>query len=1330
MSMNYESESTRSTNCTRVQEGLYVLHCLNPDNPAYNVSCNFRFKGQLNTSALERSVIAVVNRHETLRTCFRLDSERLSQLVQSISASQTEGLLGLVHQQTIPAQLSAKQQQDVLNNQINLPFDLHEAPLFRCTLFSTEAGDEHLFTFVAHHTIFDHNSKSILYLELSEFYNHFAYDWPLKLDDMTFQYSDYVNICDERLHSSTIARQKKYWTKNLNGIESPTLLLDRDRESMPSSEGTRLEKPLRDDLVIAIRKIANEQQASFFMAMLSVCKVLLSLWTGESDIPVGTHYADRRSPGADKAIGFILNTLVLRTTLDHEQDFHETLKAVQKTCFNAYRNSEITFEELVEELHDERNYQRNPFFDVRFSHLIDHESALKFEGICIESVQLEKCRARYDLTFTILETDDKCFLQVEYRNSLFDRENIDWLLNKYIFLLEELASFPTQKLKHLTLIDNDLKRKLTQDYNNTKQVFPAQKTINELIVDRSTIAPAAVALRYEGAHLSYHELDTRSNQLAHFLQISGIKSGDVVAISLHRSLEMVITALAILKAGAAYLPIDHDYPDDRISHMMQDSQTRFLVSHSDILERFPDTDAKALLLDKHEDEINNLSELAPPKLAGHSPDNTAYLIYTSGSTGKPKGVSVSHKNVVNFLSSMQKRPGLTETDRLLAVTTLSFDIAVLEIWLPLVCGATCILASRNDAIDGERLSQLLLTEHVTIMQATPVTWRLLINAGWHGNSALKALCGGEAMPTDLADALRVRTRELWNMYGPTETTVWSSCYLVNKAESRIPIGKPIDNTSLYILNQHKQLVHPGAIGELYIGGTGVSCGYFGREELTQEKYIQNPFITDELIYATGDAARYRADGNIECLSRLDNQVKVRGYRIELGEIESQMNTHPAVKQAMAAVLLDRNGDQRIVACFETDEPANEIIVQLRENLKHSLPIYMVPQNLIHLDTLPLTPNGKLDRQSKAIVITDDINTLSIFTPPHTRLEKSVAAIWTDVLQVENVPVDQTFFDLGGHSLLAMQVLARVRKELHIKIEPVAMASRTIRELVRDFDEETVELGSSTNQQTLPPMKTFFFANNELYARLHEPSKAQRTRGAVLLCNSIFTEANNIAWGYNRLASLLASEGYYVLRFDYYGCGNSWGEDEDGGPMRWQQDIAAAAQKLIEVSGFRTLSVVGFRYGATLASNLSKIIVDKFILWEPVISSREYINLFENRYLDLIANPTGSQKNIVNESDREILGFYCPARMRAALEKLVLLDGPLISECATVHLVTNDQTPHFTALAEDLDRVAKRLVIDQVNDNILPIQTYNDLLAWLPGKSVFHIVNSIMGEANG
>ena len=628
MDIKKESNNICSNSCTRVQEGLYVLHCINPENPAYNVSCNFRFAGQINADALEKSIRAVVNRHETLRTSFRLESDGLKQFVQTVADLQTKNQFRFLHRQNIPAKLTELQQQDVLNNQINQPFDLHEAPLFRCTLFSTDADDEHLFVFVAHHNIFDHMSKSILYREISEFYNHFAHGQSLTLTELAYQYSDYVHVCEERLQSSAIARQQKYWSKKLKNIEPLNLLLDHDREPMPSSEGIRLERSIPNDLVIAIREIAHEQQASFFMAMLSVCKVLLSLWTGETDIPVGTHYADRRAPGGDKMIGFLLNTLVLRTSLDESQDFHAILKAVQKTCFNAYRYSDIAFEQLVEELHDERNYQRNPFFDVRFSHLVDHEGGLNLEGIDVESIQLEKCRARYDLTFTIRENASQCFLQVEYRSSLFDSAKVDWLLNKYISLLKELVNKPTVKLKHLTLIDDELRHKLTREYNNTAQNFPTEKTINELIARRARTAPAAVALRFEGAQLTYQELETRSNQLAFFLQQSGVKPDDVVAISLHRSPDMIIAALAILKTGAAYLPIDHEYPDDRIAHMMRDSETRYLISQSDILKRFPETSATVLLLDEKQVEIDNLDENALVTPASFATLKTPHTSFT------------------------------------------------------------------------------------------------------------------------------------------------------------------------------------------------------------------------------------------------------------------------------------------------------------------------------------------------------------------------------------------------------------------------------------------------------------------------------------------------------------------------------------------------------------------------------------------------------------------------------------------------------------------------------------------------------------------------------
>lgn len=1333
MGIKKESSDTRTTNCTRAQEGLYVLHCINPENPAYNVSCTFRFLGQINVAALEKSIRAVVNRHEVLRTSFRLEVDGLKLLTQATQDNQTSLNFKFLHQQSIPAKLTSLQQQDVLNNQINQPFDLHKPPLFRCTLFSTDAFDEHLFVFVAHHTVFDHLSKSILYFEISEFYNHFAHAKALNLTGLTYQYSDYVNGCEQRLQGTAIARQKKYWSKQLKNIEPVGLLLDHDREPMPSSEGVRLELPLPGESIVAVREMAREQQASFFMAMLAVFKILLSLWTGSKDISVGTHNADRAVSGSDQVIGFLLNTLVLRTAVDEKQDFYAVLKAVQKTCFNAYRFSDISFEQLVEDLHDERNYQRNPFFDARFSHLVDSEYGLNLEGVEVEGISLKKCRARYDLTFTVRENADQCFIQAEYRSSLFEKSKIDWLLHKYVSLLEILVNKPTVKLQQLSLIDDQLKHTLTLEYNDTFQRYPSDKTIDELIAFRSNSAPESVVVRFEGAQLTYQELELRSDKLAVYLQQSGITLGVVVAISLPRSLELVIATLAVLKTGAAYLPIDHEYPEDRIAHMIRDSNAGYVISHSDLQRGFSETSATILLFDEKQVEINQLdeNELVAPE--GLNSDSTAYLIYTSGSTGRPKGVSVTHKNVVNFLCSMQSRPGLTENDRLVAVTTLSFDIAVLEIWLPLVCGATCILASREDAINGECLSQLLRTEKATVMQATPVTWRMLISAGWRGNKDFKALCGGEAMPPDLSDELRLRTGELWNMYGPTETTVWSSCFQVSGSESRIPIGKPIDNTCMYILNEQKQLVYPGAIGQLYIGGSGVSLGYLGREELTREKFIPNPFNAEDIIYATGDAARYRSDGNIECLSRLDNQVKVRGHRIELGEIEAQMNAHPAVKQALATVLSDPNGDQRIVACFETNEPASELMAELRDSLKKSLPLYMVPQNLLHLDKLPLTPNGKLDRKSEVISLSDDVDTTSSFEPTQTRLEQAVAAIWADVLQLEAVPVNQTFFDLGGHSLLAMQVLSRIKKELRIKIDPVAMASSTIRELLVEFDDEVVEVTDTKDSHALTTMKTFYFSHDELYARLHEPSKPRGARGAVLLCNSIFTEANNIAWAYHRLGSLLAAEGYYVLRFDYYGCGNSLGEDEDGTLERWQRDISSAAQKLVELSGFNKVSVVGFRYGATLAASLAASVagvsVDKFVLWEPVTDSRDYIRQFEDRYLNAINNPAGFQKNTLDDSALEILGFHYPEPMRRSLEKLELTAGSLLSTCASLHLVTNDHSAQFVALAEKLNSVSKRLSVKEVNDNILPIQNYDDLLAWLPGKSVFQIVKSIVDNEN-
>jgi amino acid adenylation domain-containing protein len=552
-----------------------------------------------------------------------------------------------------------------------------------------------------------------------------------------------------------------------------------------------------------------------------------------------------------------------------------------------------------------------------------------------------------------------------------------------------------------------------------------------LIEEQVARTPDAVALDFAGAHLTYRQLDTRANKLAHRLRSLGVGPNVLVGLSLERSLEMVVSLLAILKAGGAYVPIDPDYPAGRRSFMLQDARVPLLLTQQALLAKFAQHEVKLLCVDREWDKIEKEDERAPG--VAISPSDIAYTIYTSGSTGKPKGVQIEHRAVVNFLQSMRRKPGLGAKDVLLAITTLSFDIAGLELYLPLITGAKIVLAGQEAAVDGETLLQLIERHQVSILQATPATWRLMLAAGWKGSPSLKALCGGEALPADLAAELLPRCAELWNMYGPTETTIWSTCARVTDA-MEIHIGRPIDNTDIYILDARGEPLPIGVAGELLIGGAGVARGYLNCPELTAEKFVPHPFKPGERLYRTGDLARYRNDGNVNCLGRLDFQVKVRGFRIELGEIEAQLAAHPQVKQTVVLAREDTPGDPRLVAYLVARSPAEPPQSgALREHLRGRLPEYMIPAAFMVLDALPLTPNGKIDRKSLPAPEKDSGVAACDVISPRNPTEQRVAAIFAEVLRTRVASVNDNFFDLGGHSLNVVQLQARVDRALGVRL---------------------------------------------------------------------------------------------------------------------------------------------------------------------------------------------------------------------------------------------------------------------------------------------------------
>ena len=604
--------------------------------------------------------------------------------------------------------------------------------------------------------------------------------------------------------------------------------------------------------------------------------------------------------------------------------------------------------------------------------------------------------------------------------------------------------------------------------SQTRADYPRDLCVHQLLEDQARRNPESIALEFQGQSLSYAELDARSNQLAHFLRKRGVRAEQLVGVCLERSLEMVVALLGILKAGGAYVPLDPAYPSDRIKYVLDDAHVALLLTQDSMLASLPSTSAEVICLDP--EWLVFQHEGTEPVATEVTPANLAYVIYTSGSTGKPKGVQLEHRSVVNFLCSMRRQPGMTADDVLVAVTTLSFDIAGLELYLPLLVGGRLVIASREATFDGRLLTQLLEQSGVTIMQATPTTWRVLLESGWEGSPKLKVLVGGEALSADLARQLAMRCGAVWNMYGPTETTIWSSVYKVEgRDEKLVPIGTPIANTTFYILDSNRQPVIEAAEGELYIGGEGLARGYFERAELTAEKFVSDPFSSQPgaRLYRTGDLARYKPDGNVEFLGRIDHQVKIRGFRIELGEIEAVLEQHSGVNQAVVIAREDTPGDKRLVAYFVPETPCTVTSAELRQHAGKQLPDYMTPTAFVQMEKLPLTPNGKVDRKALPLPMVNDFEAQTEFIPPRDSTERKLVQLWEEVLGIRPISVTANFFELGGRSILAARLFTRILRTFGEELPlSTLFRSPTVEQLAKELQAS----GRTADYVTLVPIQ--------------------------------------------------------------------------------------------------------------------------------------------------------------------------------------------------------------------------------------------------------------------
>ncbi|NLS92893.1 MAG: amino acid adenylation domain-containing protein [Planctomycetaceae bacterium] len=1024
------------------QQRIWLLNRLGVRGQTYNIPLAFRIEGRLDELILEHCLQEIVRRHESLRTIFVEGPEGPLQQI----SSQTEVRLERTELTDLPEEQREMEAQRLTETEGRREFDLASGPLFRASLLRM-AEDEYIFGLVVHHIVFDGWSEGLLYRELKELYASFSRGGTSPLTELPIQYADFAVWQREQLQGEALESELAYWRNQLEGAPSVLELpADHTRPAQPTYSGKTVSRTFPLSLLGALKKLGDEEGTTLFMTLLAVFETLLHRYTGGDDLVVGSVVANRNRPEIEGLLGFFVNTIVLRTDLSENPSFRELLRRVREVTLEAYAHQDLPFERLVEELRPDRNLSQSPLFQVMFVHQNTPQESLELPGLAVAPLEVDYGASKFDLTMFTYEQAGGLKVSIEYSTDLFEHETIKRMCGHFQTLLEGIVANPDESIGRLPLLTETERHQLLVEWNDTKTDYPRDKCIHQLFEEQVERTPDAVAVVFEGEQLTYCELNRRANQLAHHLRELGVERETLVAICVERSLEMIVGLLGILKAGGAYVPLDPDYPQQRLAFMLDDTEAPVLLTQERLRQKLPAYSGRIVCLDQMLTECDGLgNHNLPTELPS---DTLAYVIYTSGSTGKPKGVMVEHRNLVNLLLSMARSPGICSDDVLPAVTTICFDIAGLELFLPLIAGAKVWLTTRETALDASLLAQTLRDSRATVMQATPVTWQMLVSAG-ADLQGLRVLCGGEALARDLAEHFSNHTGSVFNLYGPTETTVWSAVNQVTDSATGPLIGKPIHNTQVYVLDQYRQPVPIGVPGELYIGGDGVARGYLKRAELTAERFVENPFagMPHSRLYRTGDLVRWLSGGALEFLGRYDQQVKIRGFRIELGEIEACLRSDPAVEEAVAVVNETALGEERLVAYVVPDEDGGVTPEKLRELLRASLPHYMIPDAFVFLKRLPLTPNGKIDRQNLPAPESLRLDLEDGYVAPRTEVERRLAKLWCDVLGVERIGIDDNFFELGGHSLLAVRLASRIRSDLDFNI-PVAklFTAPTIRDL--------------------------------------------------------------------------------------------------------------------------------------------------------------------------------------------------------------------------------------------------------------------------------------------
>ncbi|MCF6522532.1 non-ribosomal peptide synthetase [Streptomyces sp. JJ36] len=1007
-----------------------------------------RLRGRLDEEALQRAADALVRRHETLRTSFGLDGTEPVQYVHPT------GRLPVTRRDLPAADDPDAALQEILTEETSTPFRTDAAPLARMTLVRL-GPEDHLLVVTFHHGIGDMWSGAVFVRELAACYEAELTGAPPDLPALPVQYGDYAAWQQRRLEDGEFLGDLAWWRMTLDDLPVLELATDLPRPPVQSFRGAVRGTRLPAELVGDLERLARERGASLFMVLHAAYCVLLSRYSGQQDIPVGTSVAGRDRPELENLIGMFINTLVLRTDLSGDPTFEQVLDRSRETCLGAYAHAGLPFERLVEEVKPERDLSRSPLAQVWLMLGNTPPGDLRMGGLDVEPVEADTGTAKVDL-FLSLVPDGAGGLRVtlEYDTALFTADTADRMLDHLTLLLREAAADPSRPLSRFPALP-EAEAELLAAWGSGDTAAPRRTLpVHRMFEEQAARTGDKTAVFLDDHTLTYRELNTRANRLAHLLRRRGVRPGTRVGVCTERTPDLLVALLAVLKSGGAYVPVDPGYPAERVRFMLRDADAAVLLTHRSVAAALPGHDAETVCLDA--DPAADEPGHDPEPVGG--PGDLAYVIYTSGSTGRPKGVMIPHGRLPNFLDCMRREPGLGEDDVVAATITHAFDMSVLDFFLPLTTGATIALVPRDEAVDGERLAARMTATGATYWQATPAAWQLLLDAGWRAAHPFRGLCGAEPLDPGLARRMAAAGVEVWQVYGPTETTVWAGCHRFREGDAPVPLGRPLAHTRFRVLDRAGRPVPVGVTGELHISGPGVALGYHGRPDLTDRHFLPDPEAPDARMYRTGDLVRYRGDGRLEFVGRADSQVKIRGFRVELGEITAVLREHPEVRAAVVVVREDTPGDRRLVGYAEPAAmPADPgtLAAALRDFARLRVPEYMVPAVVVVLPALPRTPNGKVDRRALPdpegpARASDDAS-----TAPRTDTERYVAALWAEVLKTDVVSAGDDFFDLGGHSLLAGRVVSRLSRRYGRRIPVRTLFDNpTVTALAARLDAET------------------------------------------------------------------------------------------------------------------------------------------------------------------------------------------------------------------------------------------------------------------------------------